>query len=396
MRPAKTLPAATPMCSGSRGEASSAARTVRSIRSSSSPAVVGTPATEDDATADLIDVALEEADAVRGGRLLQRVHDLLDRVGDGIDALVLEQLVDSAEADECDRAVTMLALDLLGGEVLAEGLRHAAEQVEVGDVRDLWDAGQRDSGRRRDQGARAFAVAEVGRIEKCCRRVADGDLAGFRRVLHLDGVRRVRAGDDQLTVAASDEEEVEGATVDTDVHAELDVADRRLERAECAQRVAHAPGRRACTARVLGTVEEEQHCVAAKLHEPSAVFVRHPEQTREGGAHHVGDFLGAESPLRREALGHRRKARDVDERRRPLERPSARGRIRPQPFERDPRQVRHQLDAGRVDQGLRPGSPTQKIVTLLTRKRKGRIVDGAASAAESLLWELEGRVADAD
>ena len=79
----------------------------------------------------------------------KRVHDLLDRVGDGIDALDLEQLLDTAETDERHGGVAVLALDSLRREVLPQGLRHAAEQVEILDVRDFGDACQGDRGWRR-------------------------------------------------------------------------------------------------------------------------------------------------------------------------------------------------------------------------------------------------------
>ena len=88
-------------------------------------------------------------------------------------------------------------------------------------------------------------------------RLAHGDLAGLCRVLHLDRDDGVRAGHDQLSVTAADEEEVEVAAVDADVHLQLDGADRGLERSERVERVAHAPGRRAGPRGVAVSVEEE-------------------------------------------------------------------------------------------------------------------------------------------
>ena len=82
---------------------------------------------EDDPSAGGVDVALEEADAVRGGRVLQGVDHLLDRVG-------VQRLRGSAEADEGDRGPAMFALDRLRDEMRAQLLGDAAEDVQVGRV----------------------------------------------------------------------------------------------------------------------------------------------------------------------------------------------------------------------------------------------------------------------
>src|SRR6185437_9332123 len=99
---------------------------------------------------------------------------------------------------------------------------------------------------------------EAPRIELRSGCVAHRDLAGFRGVLHLDRDDRVRAGDDQLAVAAADEEEVEVATVDADVHLQLDRANRRLKRPRGGERVAHTPGCGAGAGGMALAVEEEE------------------------------------------------------------------------------------------------------------------------------------------
>ena len=198
---------------------------------------------EDDPPADRVDVAFEEADAVRRGRVLEGVDDLLDRLG-------VQRLSFSAEPDEGHRRLAVLALDAPGDQVGAERLGNAAEDVEPGGVGQLGDAGERDRRREGEQRARSLAVAEGLGGELSRGRVAHRDLAGLGRVLHLDGDDGVGAGDDQLAVAAADEEEVEVAAVDADVHPQLDGADRGLERAERGKRVAHSPGRSAGPSRV--------------------------------------------------------------------------------------------------------------------------------------------------
>ena len=110
-------------------------------------------------------------------------------------------------------------------EVRAQLLGDAGEEVQVGGVGQPGDAGERHCRREGEQGARSLAVTE-GRCREIGRgRVAHGDLAGLGRLLHLDGDDGVRAGHDQLAVAAADEEEVEVAAVDADVHLQLDGAD---------------------------------------------------------------------------------------------------------------------------------------------------------------------------
>ena len=71
---------------------------------------------KDDPPADRVDVALEEADAMRRGRFLHHIDHLLHRVG-------VERL--SAESDERDRGLPVLALDALRDEVRAQLLGDA-------------------------------------------------------------------------------------------------------------------------------------------------------------------------------------------------------------------------------------------------------------------------------
>ena len=75
---------------------------------------------EDDAATGGVDVALEEAHAVCVGGGLQGVDGFLDGRRRSVRALVLEHLVDPAEPHERDRGMPVLALDLLGGQMVAQ------------------------------------------------------------------------------------------------------------------------------------------------------------------------------------------------------------------------------------------------------------------------------------
>ncbi len=226
-----------------------------------------------------------------------------------------------------------------------------------------------------EQRPRSLAVAERCGVKLGCGRVAHGDLACLGRVLHLHGDDGVGAGDDQLAVPAADEEEIEVAAVDPDVHPQLDGADRGVERSQRGERVAHPPGRGAGPSGMGLAGEEEEQRVAAELDEPAAELVGDREEAAEGRAHHVGHLFGAEAALRREPLRHRGEAGHVDERHRPVQRAMALLRGVAQPLERDARQIGDDCGTARSRPESRsPVPPRARLCPPLTRNVKGRML----------------------
>ena len=142
---------------------------------------------------------------------------------------------------------------------------------------------------------------------------------------------------------------------------------------------------------------EEQH-FAAKLLEPSAVFVRNPEQTRERWRSSTSVTSSApESPLRREALGHRRKARISSTKALvPRARPSARavGSVRSHSSVTRGRGAANATSA-RVDQVCVPGSPL-KDCDLLTKEAEGAHRGRRRPLRRYHFSGARGRVAHAD
>ena len=196
---------------------------------------------------------------------------------------------------------------------------------------------------RREGVARALLVAERVSAEQRGGLGAEQDLAGLRRGLHLDGPRRCRPGDEQLAMRLADEEELEAAGVEAGVHLQLDGAGRRPRPSDRAQRPAHLE-RRARRARcVVVALVEQQQRVAAELEQAAALRVGDGEQRREGRVHDLGDLLRAGSAEAGEPLGHRREARDVDERERSVDLAPDRLGIVAEPLERQPWDERDEL-----------------------------------------------------
>jgi len=274
-----------------------------------------------------IAIAADDTQFVRAGQLLVQLDRASPRAALLRDEATLGQTVREirnlfAQTSQLRAAVVARQVELSkaeadlkrrerlasSGAVSNEDVQHArdaADEIEPVRLRRPRDPDERNGRRRREQHTVSFRRAEVAFVEELGDVRAHEDLARLRCVFHLDGVRGVRPADDQLAVMRARKEEVEGARVDAHVHLELGRADRRGQCADCAEAVAHAPGRGAGAPRVLVAVEEEKECVAAELHEAAAVRVRDREQLPERRAHHVGHLFGAEAALRREPLRHR-------------------------------------------------------------------------------------------
>ena len=183
---------------------------------------------------------------------------------------------------------------------------------------------------------------QLGR--QLCRGVkADDDLAGVGRSLHGDHGARAGAGQQQLSVTLADEEEVELAGVNSDRHAQANLAGRGVDRTHLAERAPHADRGGDAVRGVVLPREEQEQGVSAELDQAAAVCVGRAQQLAEHEADDVGHLLGADAAQPRQPLGHLGEAGDVDEHDRPLERPHPHVRILADPANRQPRQEWPQL-----------------------------------------------------
>ena len=341
------------------------------MRSSSFSDAIGAPGDEDDPSAVTIDVALEEAHVVLLRRCLHRLDELCERGRRVVGPSVCEQLIDAAEAHERDRGRSMLALGSGGGDVPTHADGDERRKVEP---RRVGERLQRAGGIRLRPQETPFASlrSDDSWIQQRRGRGADEDLSGLRLGFHLDGLGRRGAGDEQFTVRATDEEEVERAAVNADVHAQRDLARRSVQLSDLAQRAPHVERRAGRASRVAVPREEQEERVAAELQETTASGVRDVEEARERRVHDVGDLLGTGLALRREPLRHRREARDVDKRHRSLEASMQGLGLAQRPFDHDPRHIGGQVGARR----LHPA-----IVQILTRPAWREITLGPQRAA---------------
>jgi hypothetical protein len=280
-------------------------------------------------------------------RRLRHLDELGERCRGGLGPLLVDQAVGAVEVDEGDRGLPMLGLDRSGREVLADRLRHAEREVASFEHRRRVQANGLARDRRLQQPAWSLGFAEKPFRKRASRRLAEQDLAGLRGIFQADCRRRAGPGDQELAVGVPDEEEVEGAAVDADVHPERHVARRRARPPDLAQRPAHPVRRTRGADGVTVAGEEEQECVAAELEEAASLPVGDVEQVRERVVHHLRHLLRAHLPLAGEAFGHRGEAGEVDERERPVERLPAHLRLRLQPVRNEPRHVGAEVGRGR-------------------------------------------------
>ena len=274
-----------------------------------------------------------------GRGVLHAPDEHVERACDRVGPLGLDQQVDATELDEGDGRRAMLGLDRSRRDVCPDLFRDEPLEREPGERKQRRGARSRPR-RCTKQHSLALCGSERPRLESLGCRIAEQDLAGLGGRLHLHGPRRAWAGDDQLAMRLADDEEVEGAAVDPNVHLQRHGACARLRAAELAERLTHPEGRRRRPARVLLPVEEEQERVAAELDQSTAEVVGHIEQTGESRVHHLRHLLRSNPAESRQPLRHLREAGDVDEGHRPVELPPERvGRFE-QPFDRDAWDIR--------------------------------------------------------
>jgi hypothetical protein len=289
---------------------------------------------------------------------LDGLDDLRDGVL-GLDPLsIAKERVHTGETDEGDSCGAVLALGRRRRDMRADAGRDEGLDVQPLDRRERLERAARRR-LRAQKASFALRLAEHLGVEQRRGFGAQEDLAGLGGRLHLDGARRRRACDDQLAVRRADEEEVEPAAVDADVHAQLDRSRRGFEPPDLAEAAAHAE----CGARsarcVVGARIEEEERIASELEQATPVAVRDLEELGEGRVHHLRDLLGAGLALRGQLLGHRREAGDVHEGHRPFQEARTGGWIVERPLDDHPRDVRGQL-----------GARHSSIVQILTRFEK--------------------------
>ena len=154
----------------------------------------------------------------------------------------------------------------------------------------------------RQRAGSAAAVAAVITISPAC-----------RRSLGLDGRRRSGTGDDELPVRVADEEQVEPSGVDADRDAQHDEAGGGVDAADDAQARPHGD-RATCGAVGMPVAgEQEQHGVAPELQQAAAQRVGGGEELLEAGVDRVGNFLGTDLAVPREAFRHLGESGDVAE-----------------------------------------------------------------------------------
>ena len=165
------------------------------------------------------------------------------------------------------------------------------------------------------------------------------DLAGAGRLLHRHQPAPAGAGGQQLGVRRAHREEVELTRVHALGHHQRDLGVGQLDAADVVEDRAHHQRRVAGALDVGIPLEPEQQRVAAELEQAAAAVVGHLQDRLEALADDLGDLLGALLALAGELLGELGEARDVDERRRALDRPAAGLGVVDQVLLQDPRDV---------------------------------------------------------
>ncbi len=305
----------------------------------------------------LADVRFVERHLVAKRRLLDRPHPLVQGLGEGQRAQLLEEVVGVLEVDEGRGDGAVLRLGLAKEHVLAGGHGDAGRDVEALDLADIGGPATLDLGRGDEQDGLFLARADAGRVQHRGQPRTDPDLRRVGDALHRQGLGHVRAADQQLAMDAPGHEEVERAGRDPDRHPQDDGAAAHVEATDPGDLGLHLPGGAARPAFVVGTVEQEEERVAAPLEEAGPPVIGLVEQGREHAIERVAHQLGPDLALARESLAEGGEPRDVDEHHAARDFPMAgRGRV-PQPVHREAWHVRTQeggLLLGRDTAGTRP------------------------------------------
>ena len=316
--PAKTRPRAVPIRSGSSLVRSPIPRAVRRMRSSSSPAVSGAPATR---------IILPPSASMSVSRNVTPCSSATRcaPVTSSSSTAATRSAPDSASRastpPKCTKAIEACRC--------SDSARPSATTRRIGPgthaARSTPSSGGSGSIPALAPGASfSSRPSSLGSP-----RIASGSVAAVSSLTRIspasapDSIATVRVtpgpGQQQLPVRLADEEEVVRVGVDADVHLQLDRPDRGLRLSELLERRAHPVGGVAGPGGMVLAREEEQQRVAAELEQPAAEGVGDVEQALEGAVHHLGDLLGAELALLGEPLVQRGEARDVDEGERSLE-----------------------------------------------------------------------------
>jgi hypothetical protein len=151
------------------------------------------------------------------GCALHGAGQLVERLGRRGRPLRRDELVRAREAEEADGCMAVLALERAKRQLRPHGGRDRLREVEAPEVGEGLEArlGRR---RRLEQQAALLRRPERLPVELRGRLGAHEDVAGFGGGLHLDRPRGGRPGDEELPVGVADEEEVQRAAVDPDVH----------------------------------------------------------------------------------------------------------------------------------------------------------------------------------
>ena len=300
----------------------------------------GHPGGQDHLEAVAVEVGGQERDPLAIGRRLDDAHGRVERRRDRLGAPLGEQRVRPLEPQEPDRGDAVLGLHQAGRQVRPQRARQPPG-------RRLGARGPQEHGpARRDrraapaqQPALALGGADRSRGQRGGGRRADDDLALLGGLLHERRRRRGRAGDDQLLVRVADQEQVGGAGVHPDRHAQVEPARRRRPAGCPAQRGTHLHRRGAGLNGVVPAVEVQQQGVAPELQQSAAPVVGDVQHGAEDRAQHVRQLLGPDPAPPRQPLRQLREAGDVDEHERGLDRSERLARRVQIPLERHPRDV---------------------------------------------------------
>ena len=287
-----------------------------------------------------VEVGGEQRHVLRFGGHLHHVHQLVQRVRGGIDALLGDQCVDALVAQEGDRHRPVFRRAGAREHVAAHRRRQAVREPVGGHVRARHQRQRRHIARGgRQESSRSLGLAQAFGREPRGGLGGEQDLAGAGCLLHRHQAAPAGTGGQQLRVRRADREEVELPRVHALGHLQRDLGVGQLDAADVVEDRAHHQRRVAGALDVGIPFEPEEQRVAAELEQAAAAVVGHLQDGLEALADDLGDLLRALLALAGELLGKLGEARDVDERRGALDRPAPGLRVVDQVLLQDPRNV---------------------------------------------------------